>query len=263
MKNFTFALILILFLVPFKIIKAQGNRSHDYNTVGWYNAFLTYQLNQKWSIHGEFQWRRAELIKSAQQNLYRTGINYQVHPQVILRAGLAYADTYPYGKVPIQSTAKLFPEYRTFQMAQINNPIGNIGLSHRFMLEQRWVGVYTNTSLNRVDKYVYVNRARYMARIQVPLNKLFLESKSPYLAAYDEIMIGFGKNINQNIFDQNRLGVLFGLKLSDQIRTEAGFINQIIQFGRMVEDKELFQHNSGLIWNTYISFKSKKNPSSK
>lgn len=253
MKNITIAFILMLFLVSIQTIKAQGNRSHDYNTVGWYNAFLTYQVNQKWSIHGEFQWRRAELIKTAQQNLYRTGVNYQIHNQVLLRAGFAYADTYPYGKVPIQSTAKLFPEYRTFQMVQINNPIGNIALSHRFMLEQRWVGVYSNTSLKSVDNYVYVNRARYMARIQVPLKALFLENKGPYIAAYDEIMIGFGKNINQNIFDQNRLGALFGLKLNDQIRMEAGYINQIIQFGRMVEDKELFQHNNGLIWNTYIT----------
>ncbi|SNR93225.1 Protein of unknown function [Belliella buryatensis] len=253
MKKSVIFLGFILTLILFENSHAQGVRSHDYNTIGWYNAFLTYPLDSKWSLHGEFQWRRSELIKEAQQNLYRTGVNYQLHPSVLLRGGFAFADTYPYGKVPIQTTAKLFPEYRTYQMIQINNPIGKIALSHRFILEQRWIGVFSNTALSKVNDYVYVNRARYMARVQVPLASLFLERNAPYLAAYDEVMIGFGKNINQNIFDQNRVGGLFGLKLSDHVRMEAGYINQIIQFGRMVEDRELFQHNSGLIWNTYIN----------
>ncbi|MFD2033716.1 DUF2490 domain-containing protein [Belliella marina] len=252
MKQFLVIFPLLLTLV-FSQAEAQGPRSHDYNSIGWLATFLTYNLDEKWSVHGEFQWRRSELVKEAQQNLYRAGINFKPHKQALLRVGLAYADTYPYGKVPIQSTARLFPEYRTYQMAQINNPIGNVGLTHRFILEQRWVGRYTNTTLAKVDDYVFMNRVRYMVRMQIPLSSLFLENNAPYIAAYDEVMIGFGKNINQNVFDQNRIGLLGGVKLSERVRVEGGYLNQILQFGRMVEDKELFQHNNGLIINTYIN----------
>lgn len=239
--------------MPFQTIKAQGIRSHDYNTVGWYNAFLSYQVNQKWSIHGEFQWGRTGIIGEAQQNLYRAGINYKVHPNVILRGGFAYIDTYPYGEIPIQSAGNIFPEYRTYQMAQVSNPIGKVTLSHRFMLEQRWVGIFTDPNFSKSDDQVYFNRARHMARLYIPLGSSTKENTPPYLAVYDELLIGFGKNVNQNIFDQNRIGVSLGLKINDAIRSEIGFISQTVQFGRLINAREYMQYNNGLIWNTYIT----------
>ncbi len=233
-------------------LKAQSFRGSENNAIGWYAAFLTKTLDEKWSIHGEFQWRRDAIILQNQQNLLRVGLNYKIHPQVILRGGIAYIDTYPYGGIPIQSAGRIFPEYRVFQMAQISNPLGKINLTHRFMLEQRWVGIFTDPKLPKSDENVYLNRARYMARIDIPLNKIQVK-KSPYLAAYDEILIGFGKNVNQNIFDQNRIGLLFGLKLNNLIRSEVGFISQTVQFGRLINSQEYIQYNNGLIWNTYLT----------
>ncbi|MBK9735808.1 MAG: DUF2490 domain-containing protein [Saprospiraceae bacterium] len=45
-----------------------------------------------------------------------------------------------------------------------------------------------------------------MVRIQCPLFRSSIDNKTAYMAAYNELMIGFGKNVNENIFDQNRLG---------------------------------------------------------
>ena len=121
------------------------------------------------------------------------------------------------------------------------------------MLEQRWVGRSLNPNATKADEMVYYNRLRYMFRTDIPLKGGSLDNKEPYLAAYDEIMIGFGKNINQNVFDQNRLGILVGYKISSTARIEGGYFNQILQFGRLVNGENLFQHNQGFILMTYFT----------
>ncbi len=245
--------LIVIFIVLSNPLKAQNNRDSDHNEIGWYAFFANVKLDDKWSIHGEFQWRRENYLSEPQQNLIRTGINYSISKLVTFRLGYAFADTYPYGKIAIQSTERLFPEHRFYQMLSISNPLGRVVLSHRFMLEQRWVGRFIDPGSTRADDYTYLNRGRYMARLDIPLKGLTLENKQPYLAAYDEVMIGFGKNVSQNVFDQNRIGLLAGIKFSDQLRIEGGFLNQTLQFGRLVDGKNVFQYNNGFILNTYIS----------
>ena len=246
-------LVILLSFTSLTQLFAQSIRQRDDNQIGWYAFFLNYKLDEKWSLHGEFQWRRADWISDPQQNLYRMGFNYKIHPQVTFRVGYAFADTFKYGKVPISSNAIRFPEHRSYQMVTVNNPIGILALSHRFMLEQRWVGRSLNPNATKADEMVYYNRLRYMFRTDIPLKGGSLDNKEPYLAAYDEIMIGFGKNINQNVFDQNRLGILVGYKISSTARIEGGYFNQILQFGRLVNGENLFQHNQGFILMTYFT----------
>ena len=86
-----------------------------------------------------------------------------------------------------------------------------------------------------------------------------IDIKEFYAAAYDEIMIGFGKNVNENVFDQNRIGLMLGYVFSKNLRIEGGFINQIVQFPREITlpdnpiGRNLFQHNSGFIVNANIN----------
>jgi hypothetical protein len=130
-------------------------------------------------------------------------------------------------------------------------------MSHRFMLEQRFVKKYSKPELVNEDQVNYVNRARYMFRMQIPLQKKVAEKHSPYLAFYDEILIGFGKNIGENIFDQNRLGVLLGFKFSKTVKIEAGYLAQTLQLGREVDNKNVFQINKGLVVNTLLNLNLK------
>ncbi|HET8829625.1 MAG TPA: DUF2490 domain-containing protein, partial [Pelobium sp.] len=130
------ATLLFFFLLIGKV-NAQ-NRIKENNTIGWYNYFGTFNLNDKWSIHSEYQWRRNNLISDKQQSLLRTGLNYQVNPKVQVRLGYALIETYPYGNIPINGLGKDFTEHRSYQMATLNDKIGIVDLSHRFLLEQRW-----------------------------------------------------------------------------------------------------------------------------
>lgn len=233
---------------------AQNTRINNYNTIGWYNYFGTFKLDKKFSIHSEYQFRRDNLIADKQQGLLRLGVNYQLNPKIQLRLGYAWIETYPYGEIPLNSFGKDFTEHRAFQMITISDKVSIVDLSHRFILEQRWVGRYTNANLATEDQFPLLHRLRYMFRLQIPLKGKSIETKTPYIAIYDEIFIGFGENVNENIFDQNRLGVLLGYKFNNTLRIEGGYLNQTLQLGREVDNRNVFQNNNGFIVNSIFNF---------
>lgn len=126
-------------------------------------------------------------------------------------------------------------------------------MSHRFMLEQRWIGRYTNSALAKPDDFIFLNRLRYMYRMQIAIGKKTITDKTAYAAMYDEIFVGFGKNVNENVFDQNRLAILLGYRFNKKWRIEAGFFNQVLQLGREVNNSNVFQYNNGIILNTFFN----------
>ncbi len=232
----------------------QNNRKNTNNSIGWYNYFGTFKVSQKFGIHTEYQFRRNEIITEWQQSLLRLGVNYQLSPKIQLRLGYAWIETYPYGKIPINGMGKDFTEHRLFQMVTITDKISIVDLSHRFMLEQRWVGRYSNANLTSEDEFPLLNRFRYMFRLQIPLKGKEIKDKTPYFAIYDEIFIGFGNKVNANVFDQNRIGLLLGYRYNKNFRIEAGYLNQTLQYGRQISGQNVFQNNNGFIINTNINF---------
>jgi hypothetical protein len=249
--------LLLILLLLLNTAAAQNTRITDRNTIGWWNYFGTIKLNNKWSLHTEYQWRRENIAASWQQSLLRLGVNYQAGPQLQLRAGYGWIETFNYGDIPIQAAGKTFTEHRAWQMATLNNKTGRMNLSHRFMLEQRWIGRYTNPASVKEDEFFFVNRLRYMYRMQFALRKTPSKT-APYLAAYDEVLLGFGKNVNENVFDQNRLGLLAGCSLSPAVRIEGGFLSQMVQLPREVNGRNVFQYNAGVIVNTIFSLNTGK-----
>ncbi len=246
---------ILLLLVSLNLVSySQNTRIKDNNSIGWYAFNALLKLDDKWSLAGEFQWRRENFISDPQQNLFRIGINRLVIPGVNIRAGYALAETFNYGDIPLNNLGKQFKEHRAYEMLGLNNKFGIIDNSHRFMLEQRWVGRYSDISLEKEDEYVYTNRFRYMVRAQIPLKGREIADKTAYAAIYDEVFVGFGKNVNENVFDQNRLGLLVGYRFSPKVRIEGGFLSQIVQVGREVGGRNVFQYNTGLIVSSNFSF---------
>lgn len=237
---------------------AQNNRLNTYENIGWYAYFGTFQFSKKLGLHTEYQWRRDNFITQWQQSLMRVGINYQLRPRVLLRIGYAWIETFPYGEIPINALGRDFTEHRAFQMIQLAHKEGIVDISHRFMLEQRFVGRYSTANIEKEDDFPLLHRMRYMVRLQAPLKGTEVKAKTPYLALYDEILIGFGSNVNANIFDQNRIGILLGYRINEAIRLEIGYLNQIVQFGRQINGQNVFQNNNGLIINTNFSFDTRQ-----
>ena len=104
---FQFAILLICFSLCSQV-NAQNTRIQNYNTIGWYNFFGNFKLNNKWGIHAEYQWRREDLITNWQQSLFRVGGSFQLNPKVQLRLGYAWVETFPYGDIPINGFGKQF-----------------------------------------------------------------------------------------------------------------------------------------------------------
>ena len=170
-----------------------------------------------------------------------------------VRAGYGWIETFNYGEIPLNSFGKNFTEHRIFQMAQLSHAENNLSFSHRFMLEQRFVGRYSLPSLSKEDSYPLLHRMRYMFRMQAPFVGSAISDKTPFWAMYNEVFIGFGKNVQANVFDQNRFGILLGYQWNKNYRIEAGYLNQILQFGRQVNGQPVFQNNQGILVNVYLT----------
>lgn len=238
------AFFLICAIMP---VFAQNTRINHKNTIGWFNYFGTFNFSNKFSLHTEYQLRRNQLISERQQNLLRVGLNFNLNSKFVFRMGYAHVETFPYGEYPINVFGKDFIEHRIYEMVQLSHKKGIVDLSHRFILEQRFIGRYSSVNINYEDEFPLFNRARYMLRLQFPLRGRKIKDKTPYLAVYDEIFIGFGNNAN--VFDQNRFGILVGYSLSQMFRIEGGYINQTLQFGRKINNQDVFQINNGLLIN--------------
>jgi hypothetical protein len=128
------------------------------------------------------------------------------------------------------------------------------------MLEQRFVGKYSSTNQTTEDEFPLLNRLRYLFRLQIPLIGKETKDKTPYVALYDEIFIGFGENVSANIFDQNRIGALIGFRFNKNVRIEGGYLNQTLQFGRQINGQSVFQNNNGLIINANFNIDLTKRP---
>lgn len=221
-------------------------RTTTRNDIGWITTTITPTISKNVSGYIEYQFRRAEYIQSWQQSLLRLGMNYKLHPQVTAHLGYGWILTFPYGEHSIAALPKTFPEHRIYQQLVINGQAGKVSFIHRLRLEQRWLGKFNDMNSKKPDDYIYLNRGRYMLRADVPL------SEKVFAAAYDELFIGFGENVGENIFDQNRIGLLIGYKHSAAFRIEGGFLNQAVQLGREINGKNVFQQNNGFIINTYL-----------
>lgn len=254
MKNLFFALSMLVTAT----VLAQSTRISDRNRIGWYALNGTFNISDDLGIHTEYQWRRDDYIENWQQGLLRVGVNYKPDPAVTLRLGYAWAETFNYGDIPINGFGKTFTEHRIFQMAQIGQTVKSLALSHRFMLEQRFVGRFDSAESKSEDEYLFMNRARYMLRVQrpiVPSNPRF-----PYLALYNEMFIGFGNNVGENIFDQNRFGAIMGIPVNQSLKLEGGYLNQIVQLGREVEGRNVLQRNNGFIVTALLTIDCRPNP---
>jgi hypothetical protein len=254
-KNRIKKLILALVFCTTTLVSySQNTRITDPNSIGWYAFTANIKLNNTWTLNSEVQWRRDDLITEPMQNLLRTGINFTVNPKLSIRAGYALAETYNYGDIPLNSFGKQFTEHRSWQMVNLSDKIRNFELSHRFMLEQRWIGRYSNALSEKEEQFVYSNRFRYMFRLQIPLKGNTIGNNTPYAAVYDELLIGFGQNVNENVLDQNRLGILLGYRFSPKLRIEGGYLNQIVQLSREVNGSNVFQNNKGILLSTILNF---------
>ncbi len=210
---------LFIGMIAFSTLSAQENDPNIANQFNsWFMYFGNHRLSERWGLHTEYQWRRSEGAKFWQQSLMRLGIDYYTKSNVMLTGGYGWIVTYPYGEQPIgQETT----EHRLWQQLILNQTAGRFNFQHRYRLEQRWI---ENTA-GAGDAWTYANRARYRLFVAIPLNRKTMTENTWFLALYDEIFLGFGKNVSKkNILDQNRAYAAIGYQLRPGVNLQLGYL---------------------------------------
>ena len=187
-----------------------GQETGEARLGSWLMYFGTHQIADRFSIHSEAQFRYYETVSNFNQLLLRTGLNYKADIKATVTLGYAYIDTDPTFTDAILEdtffTENDVKEHRIFQQLITTGLIGNTRLEHRYRLEQRFI-------TNSFESFT-AHRARYRLYVTYPLYKQW------YLSAYNEIFI----NLQDDVFDQNRLYGALGYKLDKNIRMECGYL---------------------------------------
>ena len=195
----------------------------------WLMYFGSNKLNDKWSLHTEFQFRNYTLTpNNTEQLLFRTGLNYHLRDKKMVTAGYAYIPTYEFNSEQSDPEKQ---EHRIWQQYIINNQVGRVKLEHRFRYEQRWIDGD------------FRNRLRYRLMLFVPLNKPVMQKGAFFLGIYDEIFL----NSEDTIFDRNRLYGAIGYQISKDISFQVGMMNQ------KLNDSNKWYTQFGLVYNTDFS----------
>ena len=185
------------------------------------------KVDSKWNIHNEVQYRNYDAIGDLEQLLLRTGVGYNLsenNHNLLLGYGYILSQNYS-----ADSEDKLdVNEHRIFQQFTSKQKIGNVSLSHRYRFEQRFV------------ESDFKMRLRYFLAFKVPILKTETSPTKLYLSAYNEVFL----NTESDVFDRNRVYGGLGYQLNNNVRIEAGYMNQ------------LFEHSSRDQFNliTFINF---------
>ncbi|UJH67744.1 DUF2490 domain-containing protein [Allomuricauda sp. SCSIO 65647] len=177
----------------------------------WYMYFGMNRISERFSIHTEAQFRFYETTDSFNQLLLRTGLNYHINPNAIVTGGYAFIDTDP----TFESDEILInniSEHRIFQQFIMTNKVWELLFEHRYRLEQRFITIENENSpfFERNTEH----RARYRLQVMLPLTDTF------FLNFYDEIFI----NLQNSIFDQNRLYFAGGVHVTENASLQVGFL---------------------------------------
>lgn len=219
----------------------------------WYNYFGNHPVGERWGLHLEGQWRREGAGERWMQLLLRQGVDFHANPSVTLTVGYGYIRTYPYGGYP---AAAMFPEHRIWQQTLVRHKVGRrVGMQHRYRLEQRNIGEMRVAPARAPERarWRYENRFRYLVRTDFRLTE---KGGRPdwYVAAYDEMMVNFGRNVAANVFDQNRAYLALGKALNATTRVEAGYMNQIVQ----QRNGRIFEMNHTMMVSVLSSLRFRK-----
>lgn len=200
----TYALTLKLLLI-FTMGYAQNNEPGN-----WLIYFGNLQINEKWNMHHEVQYRNFNLLGDTEQLLLRSGIGFNLseNNNILIGYGFIYSEPYI-----VNTTKKTnFNEHRIFQQFITRQNFNRLTVQHRYRFEQRFIE----------DDFRL--RLRYFIGLNYTLNKTNQLKNTIYLSAYNELFI----NTDENYFDRNRLYGGLGYRFSKNFRVEVGIMNQTL-----------------------------------
>ena len=198
---------------------AQSDKNIDHQSILWSRYYNQLLLNEKWSLHSEFDNRL--FVQPIQENLYliRVQGRYKINDHLETGAGFAYfsVDT----QVPEINPNYSTPEYRGQQDITWKLNRNKVTFMQRFQLEERFI--HNTNKDERLPGTTFSWRFRY--RLQADYTFWKKEKQLLKAVVSDEIMFNFGKKIIKNTFDQNRIYAALHYGLNSNLAFELGYLN--------------------------------------
>jgi len=211
-------LLSILFVLSiFSNLSAQT----QYQNTGWFMFLNNTKFNDKWGLQFDIQVRSADDWKYVRNTLVRPALQYFINAKSNVALGYLWQTTQ--SQSPGSSNLFLH-EHRIFEQYIYNHKLSSIFATHRVRVEQRFI--------ERANEDVFAQRFRYFFRLIQPLKKTEASfTNGAFVALQNEVFLNFQNKdqINNSVFDQNRLYFAAGYRFSRKIDVEAGYMNQAIK----------------------------------
>lgn len=202
---------------------AQTEKNIDHQSLLWTRYYNLLTINEKWSLHSEFDNRI--FLNPVKENLYEFRVQgrYKIDDNFEVGTGLAYFSVAT--QVPEITTDFNVPEYRGQQDIIWKQDIGKITLLQRFQIEERFFHNISNEGLLPGTTFYW----RFRYRLQGEYS--FWKKENQFLKAIlsDELMINRGKNVVKNTFDQNRIYAALQYGINKNLTLELGYLNSFQQ----------------------------------
>lgn len=189
---------------------------------GWLFLMNTTKFNDKWGMHVDVQLRSQDKWDGLRHVLVRPGLTYYFNNNSDLTLGYLYTPTML--KLAGQPDLSL-TEHRIWQQYIYKHKLGNVNLSHRFRLEQRFIE-------RNASEDLFAQRARYFIRGIIPLKKSESTFENGvFIAVQNELFLNVQSKaeLNGAVFDQNRAYAAAGYRVNKKMDMEIGYMNQSIK----------------------------------
>ena len=209
---------LFLFLAC-SFLYAQTEKNVDHQSLLWTRYYNLLTINNKWSLHSEFDNRI--FINPIEENLYLIRVNgrYKINDNLDLGAGFAYFSVATQN--PEITYDFTVPEYRGQQDVIWKQDFNKFALLQRFQLEERF--------FHNADKVELLPGTTFFWRFRYKIQGEYTcwKKENQFLKAiiYDELMINAGENVVKNTFDQNRIYAALHYGFNKNVELELGDLN--------------------------------------
>ncbi len=196
--------------------RAQGPNESE--TGAWYIYVWSMKFNEnRFGMQGDFQYRNWNIMGDLEQLLLRAAATYSPRQgNATFAAGYAFVLSGAYG--PNDKTAW---EHRPYQEMVLRQKVGSrFYFLERLRFEQRFIQ-YLN----------FRTRYRFNFMLNVPFNRKNLHKGAFFLSLYAEIFLNgernIGRGITVEIFDRARLFASLGYSITDHLRVQLGYMQQV------------------------------------